>query len=84
MNICSVIIHARPEVAPSVVAGIEGLQGAEVHGGIEEGKLIVTVEHDDDAVMADTVNGFSSIDGVLSASMIYHHYEELEAEQGAV
>ncbi len=84
MNICSVVIHVRPEVAPSVMAGIEKLQGAEVHGGVEEGKLIVTVEHDDDAVMAETVNGFTNIDGVLNASMIYHHYEKIKAEQGAV
>ncbi|MBC8519493.1 MAG: chaperone NapD [Gammaproteobacteria bacterium] len=84
MNICSVIIHVRPERAPSVTADIEKLQGAEVHGGAEDGKLIVTVEHDDDSVMSDTVNGFTSIDGVLNASMIYHHYEEFEVEQGVV
>lgn len=84
MNICSVVVYTRPEKAHPVGALIEQLEGTEVHGGMDEGKLIVTVEHADDSAMADTIQGFANIDGVLSTSMIYHHYEELEAEQGAV
>lgn len=84
MNICSVVVYTRPENAQSVRALIEQLEGTEVHGGMDEGKLIVTVEHADDSVMADTIRGFANVEGVLSTSMIYHHYEALEAEQGAV
>ncbi len=84
MNICSVIVHANPEKAIQVQSTIEQVKGAEVHGGIDEGKLIVTVEQEDDSVMADAITGFANIEGVLSTSMIYHHYEELEAETGAV
>ncbi len=79
MNICSVVVHANPQDAAGVRMMIEQLEGAEVHGGVDEGKLIVTVEQEDDSVMADTITGFSGIDGVLSTSMIYHHYEELQA-----
>lgn len=84
MNICSVIVHVNPEKAIQVQSTIEEVSGAEVHGGVDEGKLIVTVEETDDSVMADAITGFANIDGVLSTSMIYHHYEELEAETGAV
>jgi len=84
MNICSVIVHANPERAATVQSTIEKIEGVEVHGGADEGKLIVTVEKEDDSEMADTITGFTYIKGVLSTSMIYHHYEELEAETGAV
>jgi len=46
--------------------------------------LIVTVENEDDSVMADTITSFTRIEGVINTSMIYHHYEELKAETGAV
>lgn len=84
MNICSVIVHANPERAATVQSTINAIEGAEVHGGVDEGKLIVTVENDDDAMIADTITSFTHVEGVLSTSMIYHHYEDLEAETGAV
>ncbi len=67
-----------------VQSTIEEIEGVEVHGGVDEGKLIVTVEMEDDVQMADTITGFTHVKGVLSTSMIYHHYEETEAETGAV
>lgn len=79
MNICSVVVHANPARAIAVQAAIEAVEGAEVHGGVEEGKLVVTVENEDDSVMADSITGFTHIEGVLSTSMIYHHYEEIQA-----
>ena len=84
MNICSVIVHANPEKALRVQSTIEEIEGVEVHGGVDEGKLIVTVEMEGDSKMADTITEFTHVDGVISTSMIYHHYEELEAETGAV
>ncbi len=84
MNICSVVIHTNPERASVVRSTIEEIEGVEVHGGVDEGKLIVTVEMEDDSKMADTITGFTHVEGVLSTSMIYHHYEELTAETGAV
>lgn len=82
-GICSVIVHANPERAATVRSTIEEIEGVEVHGGAEQGKLIVTVEQTDDATMADTITGFTHVEGVLSTSMIYHHYEEIAAETGA-
>lgn len=44
MNICSAIVHARPDVAGSVQASLERFPGVEIHGGVDQGKLIVTLE----------------------------------------
>ena len=74
MNLCSVIVHARPEKITQVETSLNELPGVEVHGGSEdEGKLIVTVEDGEDVTAADTMMGFNDIDGVISATLIYHY-----------
>ena len=76
MNICSAIVHAKPEKAGMVSARLEEFSGVEVHGGQEEGKLIVTVEGSEDDALADTLTKFSDLEGVISTVMIYHYNEE--------
>jgi nitrate reductase NapD len=48
MNISSAIIHAHPGDIAVVQAGLAALAGVEVHAVSPEGKLIVTIETDDD------------------------------------
>jgi len=73
MNICSVVVHTRPENLAAVQANLESLPGVEIHGGSEEGKLIVTVEDTGDSTMSETVARFNDLDGVINAVMIYHY-----------
>ena len=74
MNLCSVVVHARPEKISQVEHNLAELPGVEVHGGSQdEGKLIVTVEDEGDATAADTMMSFNSVDGVISATLIYHY-----------
>ena len=74
MNLCSVVVHARPEKISQVEHNLNELPGVEVHGGShKEGKLIVTVEDEGEVSAADTMMGFNSVDGVISATLIYHY-----------
>jgi len=73
MNICSVIVHARPEKAVAVQSRLSGLPGVEVQGGDETGKFIVTVEDSDGVSAADTMMSFNSVEGVISSTLIYHY-----------
>lgn len=74
MNLCSVIVQARPEKMNQVETSLARLPGVEVHGGTEEeGKLIVTVEDAEDVSAADTMMSFNDIDGVISAILVYHY-----------
>ena len=61
MNICSVIVHARPEQTAAVQSRLAGLPGVEVQGGDESGKFIVTVEDADGVSAADTMMSFNSV-----------------------
>lgn len=73
MNICSAIVHTRPDTAGQVRTSLEGFSGVEVHGGVEEGKLVVTLESEGDDGLADTMHRFNEISGVINTVMIYHH-----------
>jgi nitrate reductase NapD len=73
MNICSLVVHVKPEVAPAVQARLEDLPGVEVHGGADLGKLVVTVEDSPDVQAADTITAIGGVQGVLSTVLIYHY-----------
>lgn len=76
MNISGVIVHARREKLADVEAQLRQIAGVEVHAATEDGRLIVTVEDDDDRVLADNVMNLQNVPGVLSAAMVYHQFEE--------
>ena len=75
MNISSAIIHAHPSDVTVVQAGLATLAGVEVHGISPEGKLIVTIETEDEGSNADTYLRIGQLDGVMSAAMVYHQTE---------
>ncbi len=75
MNISSAIVHARPGELSIVQAGLATLAGVEVHGVSPEGKLIVTIETEDEGSNADTYQRIGQLDGVMSAAMVYHQTE---------
>ncbi|WP_275098701.1 chaperone NapD [Sedimenticola hydrogenitrophicus] len=81
MNICSAIVHARPEVASVVQAHLEAFEGVEVHGGADAGKLIVTLEGQGDDALADTMAKFNEVTGVINTVMIYHYCGEEPADK---
>ena len=76
MNISGVLIRSLPKNIDAVTTRLEILAGVEVHGANPDGRLVVTVEGSGDGAVADTVIGMQNLPGVISASMIYHQYED--------
>ena len=75
MNISSLIVHARPGSAAGLRARIAARRGVEVHAVSAEGKLVVTIESDDDRGLADMYESIERTEGVLSASMVFQQAE---------
>ena len=73
MNICSLIVHAKPDRARTVEEGLLGLPGVEVHGGQAEGKLVVTVEDTPESEAAETLAAINGVEGVVNTVLIYHY-----------
>ena len=73
MNICSVIVNAKPENAPRIRDILEKMEGVDVFGGVEEGKIIATIEDGGgEKALADKMAAMNDIKGVINATMIYH------------
>ena len=75
MNISSALVHAHPANATAVAQRLTALPGVEVHGISPEGKLIVTIESDDDDSTLATYTRIGQLEGVLAAALIYNHSE---------
>lgn len=81
ISVAGVLVHARPERIEQVQVRLKQLPGVEIHAVTPEGKLVVTVEESDGRLTGENVMRLYEIDGVLSAAMIYHHFENDAAEQ---
>ena len=75
MNISSVIVIPHPEQVAAVSVALAELPGVEVAIVSPEGKIIATLETDGDAETVRAYEIISQLDGVLSASMVYHQHE---------
>lgn len=75
MNISSVIVIPHPERIEAVRQLLPTLAGVELHAVSPEGKMIVTIETEGDRETTDLYEKISLLDGVMSASMVYHQKE---------
>jgi len=84
MNISGVVVRTFPRNLQDVWQMLEQFEGVEVHGANDDGRLVVTVEKQGERDIADLLVHMQDVPGVLSASMVYHQFEDLgqqEAEQ---
>ena len=79
MNISGVLVHANPAKLVAVRQSLVGLDGVEIHGESDDGRLIVTIEDVGDTQAADTMLAVHRLDGVLSATLVYHNFEDEDA-----
>ncbi|CAA7621683.1 chaperone NapD [Magnetospirillum sp. SS-4] len=80
-NICGVLIHVKPEFRHEIHAILTGLPGVEVHVMTEDGRMVVTVEDADGVWAGARITSFNDIQGVLSVTLAYHHFDsDLEGE----
>ncbi len=75
MNISSIVVIPHPDRVAAVQEALRKIDGVEVHGVSPEGKMVVTIETADDRATTDTFELISRLDGVLSASMVFHQLE---------
>jgi nitrate reductase NapD len=75
-HISSLVVHALPGMLDQVSAALTGLEGVEIHARDPNGKLILTLETADDATIVERLNDIHGIRGVLSAALVFHHFEQ--------
>ena len=80
-HISSLVVHSRPDRVQAILDGIRSVQGAEVHGGADTGKLIVTLETETEQQVVERINAIQLLDGVLAATLVYHHFEPAQERE---
>lgn len=80
-HISSLVVHTRPERVSSIVESLGAIQGAEVHGGADTGKLIVTLETETESEVVERINAIQLLDGVLAATLVFHHFEPVQERE---
>ena len=84
MNIAGVVVNALPEKNRMVEKQLVQLPGVEVHAVNELGRMVVTIEGNDERVVADLVSQMHTLEGVLSAAMIYHSFDQSMNEEASL
>lgn len=79
LHIVSMVVHMLPENRDTVATQLAAINGVEVQALSELGKCVITIEAPTEAGMTDAINRISASDGVISAGLVYHHYESLDA-----
>ncbi len=75
IHISSLVVHSRPSQATAVAARLRGMPGVEVRGGVEAGKLVVTLETASEAEVVERLNAIQVLAAVLAATLVFHHFE---------
>ena len=74
-HVSSLVVHCRRESAAEVATALCAMDGMEVHGGVPEGKLVVTLETATEGEIVERLNQIQLLDGVLAATLVFHHFE---------
>ena len=80
-HISSLVVHSRPDRVQSILESLGSIEGAEVHGGADTGKLIVTLETDTESQVVERINAIQLLDGVLAATLVFHHFEPVQERE---
>lgn len=75
MHISGVVVHARPGRAAQAHVQLAAIPGVEVHTSDIADKLIITLEKENEQATVDTFGLLNELPDVLSAAMVYHHFE---------
>ena len=78
LHVSSLVVHGRPERLEAIRAELARLAGIEVHAAAPTGKLVVTLETASEDEIVARLTTISLLDGVLSATLVFHHVEPIE------
>jgi nitrate reductase NapD len=75
VHISSLVVHSRPGQALAVAHRLRSQEGVDVHGGVEQGKLVVTLETQSEGEIVERLSRIQTLDGVLAVNLVFHHVE---------
>jgi nitrate reductase NapD len=80
MHIAGVLVQTHPDFIAALNARLGDVAGLEVHAINPDGRFVVTVEGAGRKQVADTLARLHTLDGVLSACLVYEHSDSENTE----
>ena len=80
-HISSLVVHSRIDRVPAIIESLGSIERAEIHGGQETGKLIVTLETETENQVVERINAIQLLEGVLAATLVFHHFEPVQERE---
>ena len=80
-HVSSLVVHVRLEKMAGARVALKNMPGVEIHAEAG-GKLVVTLETDNEADIVTRLNEISFLEGVMSAALVFHHVEADTASPG--
>jgi periplasmic nitrate reductase NapD len=74
VHISSLVVHSRPERASAIAGVLAGMEGTELHAQ-SGGKLVITLETETEAEVVERLTAIQLLEGVLAATLVFHHFE---------
>lgn len=71
-EIASILVQVRPERLADAAASIEALEGCEIYGRDDRGKLVVVIDSPDAGTLGTVLNTIALLPDVYSASLVFH------------
>lgn len=78
-HVASLVVYCRPAQLPAVLQAIGAMDGVEVPVKGELGKMVVAIEGPTQKSVVRRIDEIALLDGILSTTLIYHEFAELEA-----
>jgi len=83
IHVSSLVVHCRRECAAEVAAALRAMDGMQVHGGVPEGKLVVTLETATEGEIVERLNQAQLMGGVLAATLVFHQFEPTHSNEAS-
>jgi len=75
INICGLLVHTRRSDIAQVKESLLQYPGVEVHSVTDDGRMVITIDTVAQDDMVQTIHAINSVDGVISAAMVYQYHE---------
>ena len=81
LSISSAVLRVKPARLAEMRTKLESMPGVEIHAATDDGRIVVTIESTETAGAADTYVALNTLDGVLSANLIYQYCDDTPGKQ---
>ena len=80
IHVTSLVVYIQPSQSAEITAAIGRLPGVEIRGDNGHGKLVVVLESDGDAAMAESIGRVDRTAGVICSALVYQQSEPVAAD----